>query len=377
MRQLLHDLRYAVRVLAKSPGFSAVAVLTLALGIGANTAIFTVVDAALLRPLPYADANNIITIGEVRAQTLYTYTNYSFPEFTDWRHDAKSFSQPAAYSGDSLTLSANGASPQQMDATRVTSNFFTALGTPPILGRDFLPGEDIKEGAKVVILTNAFWKSRYAGNPAALGQTIQLDGVTHTIVGILPPDFEFAPSSNPSLWLPLSMNEDLETRRSLRWMHVIARLKPGVTPAQAAAEMNSVNAGLAAAHPKEDGSISIVMGSLREQIVGKVRPLLAILLGAVSFVLLIACANVAHLMLARSTTRSREIAIRIALGAGWWQIARQLLAESILLAFVGGLLGLIGAQWTVPLLLSAIPEKQLATMPFLSGLHLDFTVLLF
>ena len=376
MAALFHDLRYAFRMLLKGPGFTAVAVLTLALGIGANTAIFSVVNAALLRPLPYAQPERLITLGETRQQSTYPFPNTSHPDFLDWKQESKSFDSIAGYGYDNVTLLGNG-SPENIDVSRVTSNFFATLGTPPVLGRDFLPGEDEKDGAKVVILTNAFWKGHFGGNPGVLGQTMRLNGIGHTIVGVLPANFEFAPAGNPQIWLPLSMNEDLDTRRSLRWMRIIGRLRPGVSFAQATSEMQAINAGLAKAHPKENGAIAVVLGNLREQIVGKVRPLLAILLGAVSFVLLIACANVAHLMLARSTTRSKEIAIRMALGAGRWQVARQLLTESVLLASLGGIIGLAGAQWSVPLLLSAIPEKQRATMPFLNSLHLDLAVLLF
>ncbi len=378
MGTLTQKLRYAVRALGNSPGFTMVVVLTLALGIGANTAIFSVVYSALLHPLPYRDPGKLFHLGESRSQSDNSANGAqaSYPDYLDWKRAAKSIQSFAAYSGDAFTLSANG-EPKNAFAAQVTPSFFSTLGIKPALGRDFLEGEMREDGPPVTILTDAFWRTEFGADPKVIGRVIHLDGKPATIVGVLPRDFEFAPARSAPLWVPIHQSGDPITRRSLRWLSVFGRLAPGVSPDQARAEMQSINAQLARAYPKENGSTFFVMESLTEQIVGKVRPILLILLGAVGFVLLITCANVANLVMTRSIGRRKEFAVRSALGASRASLFSQLLTESLLLSFIGAAVGLLGAQWGVNLLVAAIPESQLQSMPYLRDSGMNLPVLLF
>ena len=378
MGTLAQNLRYAVRALWNSPGFTMVVVLTLALGIGANTAIFSVVYSALLHPLPYRDPGKLFHLGESRSQSDNSANGAqaSYPDYLDWKRAAKSIQSFAAYSGDAFTLSANG-EPKNTFAAQVTPSFFSTLGIKPALGRDFLEGEMREDGPPVTILTDAFWRTEFGADPKVIGRVIHLDGKPATVVGVLPRDFEFAPARSAPLWVPMHQSGDPITRRSLRWLSVFGRLAPGVSPDQARAEMHSINAQLARAYPKENGSTFFVMESLTEQIVGKVRPILLILLGAVGFVLLITCANVANLVMTRSIGRRKEFAVRSALGASRASLFSQLLTESLLLSFIGAAVGLLGAQWGVNLLVAAIPESQLQSMPYLRDSGMNLPVLLF
>jgi putative ABC transport system permease protein len=378
MDTLTQNLRYAVRALWNSPGFTMVVVLTLALGIGANTAIFSVVYSALLHPPPYRDPGKLFHLGESRSQSDNSANGAqaSYPDYLDWKRAAKSIQSFAGYSGDAFTLSANG-EPKNTFAAQVTPSFFSTLGIKPALGRDFLEGEMREDGPPVTILTDAFWRTEFGADPKVIGRVIHLDGKPATIVGVLPRDFEFAPARSAPLWVPIHQSGDPITRRSLRWLSVFGRLAPGVSPDQARAEMQSINAQLARAYPKENGSTFFVMESLTEQIVGKVRPILLILLGAVGFVLLITCANVANLVMTRSIGRRKEFAVRSALGASRASLFSQLLTESLLLSFIGAAVGLLGAQWGVNLLVAAIPESQLQSMPYLRDTGMNLPVLLF
>src|SRR5215469_1424439 len=382
IENLLHDIRYGFRMLTNNPGFSVVAIVTLALGIGANTAIFCVVYAALMRPLPYWQPNRLITLSEVRPQegkstALDTRIwNASYPDYLDWRHQSTSFQSLAGFSGDGFTLHGAG-EPEMVFGAQATINFFSMLGVKPILGRDFASGEDIAAGPKVAILTYGSWIRRFGGDKRVLGRAIQLDDKSVSIIGVLPREFEFAPRGNAEIWVPLHLEKGLLSRRNLRWMPVIGRLAPGATPEQARAELQSINAGLAAAYPQENGAIEVVMVPLRARIVGQVQPLLLVLFGAVGFVLLIACANVANLLLARAAGRRREFSIRAALGAGRGRLITQLLVETMMLAAAGGALGLLLAEWGTSLLIAAIPEKLLDSSPFLRDAHANFAVLIF
>ena len=378
MGTLAQNLRYAVRALWNSPGFTMVVVLTLALGIGANTAIFSVVYSALLHPLPYRDPGKLFHLGESRSQSDNSANGAqaSYPDYLDWKRAAKSIQSFAAYSGDAFTLSANG-EPKNTFAAQVTPSFFSTLGIKPALGRDFLEGEMREDGPPVTILTDAFWRTEFGADAKVIGRVIHLDGKPATIVGVLPRDFEFAPARSAPLWVPIHQSGDPITRRSLRWLSVFGRLAPGVSPDQARAEMHSINAQLSRAYPKENGSTFFVMESLTEQIVGRVRPILLILLGAVGFVLLITCANVANLVMTRSIGRRKEFAVRSALGASRASLFSQLLTESLLLSFIGAAVGLLGAQWGVNLLVAAIPESQLQSMPYLRDSGMNLPVLLF
>jgi predicted permease len=378
LENLLRDLRYGTRILRQNPGFTAVAILTMALGIGANTAIFSVVYAALLRPLPYDKPDQIATVGETRDQNHIidsSAADTSYPDYIDWTKQAKSFVSLAGYQSDQFIYSGVG-NPEIIQGGQATANFFATLGVKMALGRDFLPGEDVPNAPKVAIVSYAFWQQRLGANPAVVGQALRLDARSYTLAGVLPKNFEFAPSSSPPVWVTINPVDDLQ-RRNLRWMDIIGRLQPGVSSDQAYSEMKTINARLAAAYPQQNASVVVVMGSLRNRIVGQIQPLLLTLLGAVSFVLLIACANVASLFLARVADRRKEIAVRVALGAGKSALVRQFLTESLLIAFAGGALGLLWSQWGVKLILAIIPEGELAAAPYLKSVHIDPAVLAF
>jgi predicted permease len=378
MGRLWQNLRYGLRMLAKSPGFTAITVLTLALGIGANTAIFSVVYSALLRPLPYYKPDRLITLGEGRLQMKdndAANSNSSNPDFLDWQKMAKSFQSLTAYSFGTYTLAGNG-EPKNVFSTEVKGNFFSTLGVQPALGRLFREGEDTPDGPHVAILTNGYWRSDFGGDPNVIGRTIQLDNKPVTIVGVLPRDFQFVPGNNP-IWVPLHPGTDATTRRSLRWLNAFGRLAPGVTMKQAQAEMDGITAQLAREYPQYDNSVFVAMRSLRYKIVGKIQPLLLILLGAVGFVLLVACANVANLMMTRSVGRRREFAIRTAIGASRGQLFAQLLTESLLLSAVGAAAGFIFAQWGVSMLVAAIPNNVLQALPNLRDAGTNLPILAF
>jgi len=378
MGTLMQNLRYAFRALRNSPGFTAVVVLTLALGVGANTAIFSVVYSALLRPLPYREPARLFHVGEARTQSDNSNNGaqVSYPDYLDWTRSSKSIQSFAAYSGDAFTLAANG-EPKNTFAAQVTPNFFATLGVKPVMGRDFLDGEMQPDGPHVTILTDTFWRTEFGADPNIIGRVVHLDGKPAAIVGVLPRDFEFGPANSAPLWVPIHQTGDLITRRSLHWLTAVGRLAPGLSPEQARAEMLSISARLSREYPKENSSVFFVMETLREQIVGKVRPLLLILLGAVGFVLLITCANVANLLMTRSIGRRKEFAVRSALGASRASLLSQLLTESLLLSAIGAIVGLVGAHWGVTLLVAAIPESLLQGMPYLRDAAINLPVLFF
>jgi len=376
MGTLSQDFRYGLRMLRKSPGFTAVTIITLALAIGANTAIFSVVYPVLLRPLPFRDPQQLVTIGESRHQSGCCAYNASYPDFLDWTRTAKSFQSLSGFTYDAFTMSGNG-EPKTMFCAMVTTNFFSTLGVSPVLGRDFLAGEDLPEGQgpTVAILSYNFWRRDFSGDPTVVGRVLHLDGKPVTVVGILPRNFELGPAGMVPIWVPLHMNNYEATARGGRWLSVIGRLAPGVTLEQARAEMQAINAQLAREYPQENAAVTVDVGLLRSEIVGNIRPLLLVLFGAVSFVLLIACANVANLMMSRSIDRRREFAVRSALGAKQIHLVLQLLIESLLLSAGGALVGFLTAALGVWLLVRSVPESQLTAMPYLADVGVSFPVM--
>ncbi|MBD0372278.1 MAG: ABC transporter permease [Pyrinomonadaceae bacterium] len=376
MGKLWQDLQYTFRMLWKDKGFAAIAILTLALGIGANTAIFSVVDAALLRPLPYREPARLVHLWEATTQKQFNEREASYPDYLDWKEQNHVFEGVAGYQRRAFTLTGRE-TPDLIRGAAVTDNFFQVLGVDPILGRGFQTGED-KPGAELlVVLGHDLWKQRLNADPKVVGQSLVLNGASYRVVGVLPANFQFALGADAQLWVPLNPSQQFQTRRFTHWLNIIARLKPGVTPEQATADMGGIAGRIAAAHADSHAGTTIRVVDLHQQIVGNVRPILLVLLATVCFVLLIACANVANLLLARSAARQKEIAIRTALGASQWRLLRQLLTESSVLALLGGAAGTLLALWGVDLLVSRLPEAQLSAMPYLRGLSLNPTVLAF
>ena len=378
LETLFQDLRYGARMLMKNPGFTLVAIFTLALGIGANTAIFTVVDATLLRGLPFKDSDRLVQVWESRRIGEIKRMDASYPDYLDWGQATEVIDGICGYTGwgGSFTLTGR-AEPERIEGARVTASFFSVLGVTPILGRAFLSDEDRPQAEGTVILSYGLWQRRFGADPNIVGQRLTLDGSGYTVLGVLPRSFQFAPMGKAQLWVPLRPMPGQLNRRYMHWLDVIARLKPGVSIAQAQARMNEIGARIERENLDSHTGAGLTLIPLHEQIVGSLSSLLLVLLVAVGFVLLIACANVANLFLLRATARRQEIGIRLALGATRSRLARQLLSESLLLAFVGGVLGLASAAWGVKLLLAAIPAAQLDSMPYLQGLTLDSRVFCF
>jgi putative ABC transport system permease protein len=358
MGTILQDLRYGVRMLLKSPGFTVVVVLALALGIGANSAIFSVVNAVLLRPLPFGEPDQLMMVWGAAKSNSETRMVLSIPDIKDLREQSQLLEYIAPYNGSGTTL-VNGADSERLFGANVTADLFPLLRVQPLMGRAFTREEDVPGGPAVVVISQSLWQRSFGSDPSIIGKEIKLAGKNTTVLGVMPADFRFPMQNQKSeYWQPLSSSpsfiaaKDIRGSRSLR---VVARLKPGVTRAQAESELAAIGARLESQYPDTNTGLSFNLRPLHEDIVGSVRPALLVILGAVGFVLLIACANVANLLLARAASRHKEIAIRTALGAGRWRIVRQLLTESVLLSLMGGALGLLLAMWGVDLLIAASP----------------------
>ena len=380
--EMFQDLRYGIRMLFKRPGFSAVVILVLALGIGATSAIFSVVNGVLLRPLPYPEPDRLVTVFSApepgsRTVSINTVTG---PDYVEWRSQCQSCAQMAAHTGAQPGNLTGGAEPDRVRVARVTGSLFATMGVQPMLGRIFLPEETGRllfssdsgpAAGTAVILSHGLWQRRFGADPAVIGQTVKVEGDACAVIGVMPDGFNFPDEADA--WLPVALNP----KRNNAYLHVIARLQSGVTPAQAQAELTAIALRAAPEASPDNQAQGVNVVSLQENMVGNVRPSLLIFLGAVSFVLLIACANIANLLLSRAATRHKEMAIRAALGASRLRILRQLLTESVLLALLGGGLGLLLAFAILKVLLAAAPQE----IPRLNAIGIDrwvfgFTLLL-
>jgi putative ABC transport system permease protein len=370
METLLKDLRFGLRSLLKNPGFTAVAALALALGIGANTAVFSVVNAVLLRPLPFDKPDQLVMIWETNRARNLERSQVSPVITNDWLQQKHIFDDVTAWWYPSVNLTDSSNEPARVRTIDVTDNFFAVMGVHPFMGRGFLPGEDKAGAERIAILSHKLWQSRFGSDPNIIGKSVALDGRSYSIVGMMPQGFNFP--ENTEIWTPLGWDVT-QHNRNARFMEVIARLKPGMTVQSAQSEMDALAARLEQEYPKSNTDWATKVISLHEQIAGNIKPALLILLGAVGFVLLIACANIANLLLSRAGARQKEVAIRLALGANRQRLIRQFLTESLLLALVGGAVGILLAVLGGKLLVALNP----VSIPRLDEMGVDGRILLF
>jgi predicted permease len=375
MGTLREDVRHGLRMLRKNPGFTGVALLTLALGIGANTAVFSIVNAVLLNPLPFPDSDKLLTL--FGSKPNFKEGSISYPNFLDWQRDNHVFTSIAAYRPDSFSLTGGGEA-EQVRGEMVSTDFFSILGVKPLIGRTFTAEEDRLGAGRVVLVSSAFWKRKLGSSSDIVGSRVVLDGEGYTVIGVITSSFHLTLPNfrdNNELYVPIGQwsYPDFRDRSHALGMKGIGRLKPGVTLAQAGADMDSVTRNLAAAFPQADAGEGATLVPLKQKMIGDIEPFLLVLLAAVCFVLLIACVNVANLLLARSTSRTREFAIRAALGAGRGRVVRQLLTESVLLAIGGAGLGLLLATWGTRAALVVLP----VALPRAEEVGIDAHVLIF
>jgi macrolide transport system ATP-binding/permease protein len=371
LENLLQDLRFAVRQLRKKPGFTVTAILMLTVGIGASVAIFGFVDAALIKPLPYQNPNRLVNVTEGNAQI--PRANLSYLDYLDWKRLNTVFSSLDVYSGRSYLLGTPTGT-QPVPGARVSDGFFRTLGIIPALGRDFYEGEDLPGAPNTVMLSYATWQKRFGGRDDVIGQTITLNDLPHTIIGVLPRDFQFAPRGRAEFWGTLHASGPCDLRRSCHYLEGIGRLKDGVSVGTALAGMTSIAQELERQYPDSNRGQFATVLPLSEVIVGDIRPILLVLLGGAGLLLLIACVNVASLLIVRSEGRKRELAVRRALGASTARLICQFATEGLVLVVAGSVLGLVGASWAMQLLPRLIPADMMASMPYLRGLGLNFRV---
>src|SRR5262245_9093883 len=372
--EMFQDLRFGARIILKHRGFTAVAVLTLALGIGANTAVFSVINAVLLRALPFTEADRLVMIWETHPDIRGPIGTY--PDFLDWRSQAQSFQGMAAFSNrrfDRAKLTGHGET-VEVKGTLISHDLFSLLGLRPILGRNFLPEDEQPVNNRVVILSYSLWSRKFAHDSGIIGKSIQIDGGSFSVVGVMGEQYPL----ETDLWLPLShLSHNQLTDRRYQSVRVIGRLQPGVTIGQARTEMETIARRLQQLYPATNNNIGVELMPLHDQMVGNLRPIVLLVFAAVGLTLLIACANVSNLLLAQSAGRQRELAVRAALGAGRGRLLRQLLIESLMLAMLGGAAGLALATGSIPLLRSSLLGIAPTKIPGLEAIGLDWPTLAF
>ena len=375
METMWQDLKYAARILRKNPGFSAIAIVALALGIGANTAIFSVADAFLFKPLPFHDLERLVMVLELRPHQTQDTNSVAPATYFDWQANGRSFEKMGAYSWNEMSLTGEGA-PEQVEGFSVSPNFFEILQAGPALGRTFRPEEDQPGHEQETLLSYGLWQRRFGGDPQVVGRTVRLDSKTYTVIGVMPKDFDFPKIAQ--LWVPLVIPEKDRNSRTARSLLPVARLKPGVTAEQAQAEMRAIEGQIGEQYPETNRGWSVRVIPVRLFIIGDLtQQYTLLLLGAVGFVLLIVCANVANLQFARAAGRQKEVAVRAAMGASRWRIVRQLLTESVLLALGGSVLGLLFADWAIVLILGNMPPDVAKFIGGWDQIHLDARALVF
>ena len=374
MNGFLQDFRYALRQLRKSPGFACTAILVLTLGMCASVSIFAFVDAALIRPLPYPNPNRLVDVTESVA--MIPRANLSYPDYLDWKRLNQVFRSMDVYGGTGYLLRTS-AGTEPVPGTRVSDGFFHTLGITPALGRDFYRGEDLPAAPRTVILSYSTWQNRFGGRKDVIGETVALSGLPHTIVGVLPIDFQFAPRGKAEFWTTLHASDSCALRRSCHNFNGVARLKEGVTVATALANMKTIARQLELQYPNDNRDQGASVLPLSEVIVSNIRPILLVLLGGAGLLLIIACVNVSSLLLVRSENRKREVAVRGALGASRARLIRQFVTEGLVLVAAGCCFGLVGGVGVMRILMGLISKDMMATMPYLTGLGMSSHVLVF